>query len=587
MVIVLVVLAGVAFDPLDPVPDPPFALVLALQLLHCLTPWRKRRTLAAQLLLLPWAGPAAAGMVAASALLLLRGAARWCLFAAVAVTAVLLAPATPFEKTLALLNAVCQGLVLFGVTRLGDTRAALHATRAELAARTVAAERARAARELQTALGTALSAIIALAARGDAARTAETSRAAAARARAVPDTPGTPLPEPDLTPRLALPILLVVHAGYLMTALIYLGGSPAPALLATATLGLHLHHALPRPLPAPRQAHVVQWFVERTSARVVRWFVERASARVQPRVVRRQARVVRWTASVQLVLAVVVLLYPGQAYPQLAGFAVGGFLVLGRAWWPAAGVVTAAVAVVLAARGYSPAENLYWTFNTVAVAAMLYGLATQTALVFRAHEARRTLAALAAADERRRISRDVHDLLGYGLSAITVKAELAGRLASQAAGEQFAEIAGIARRSLSALRAIPDEPDPHLSLAEELHSSRSLLAASGVEVTVHRTSERDDALLAVVLREAVTNVLRHSSATRCRIEITRDGLQIVNDGASATRGAGRGTANLTARVTAAGGTLTAGESGGEYALTVLYPAVLRGDADGVEPVAGV
>ncbi|WP_106396694.1 sensor histidine kinase [Actinocorallia populi] len=611
MLIVLVVLAGVAFDPLHPVPGLPFALVLALQLLHCLTPWRGRGTLAVQLLLLPWAGPAAAGMVAASSLLLLRGAARWCLFAAVAAAAVLLAPATPFEIALALLNTVCQGLVLFGVTRLGDTRAALHATRAELAARSVAAERARAARELQTALGTALSTVIALAGRGDAARIAEVSREAAARARAVPAKPGEPVPEPDLTPGLALPILLVVHAGYFVTALIYLGGRPAPALLAAGILGLQLHHALPHPLhtrprddprtverspsrAARRQARVVQCASARVQswvvccqARVVPWVVQCASACVRSWVGRRQARVVPWTVLAQIGLTAAVLLYPGQAYPQLAGFAAGGFLALGRAWWPAAGGVIAAVAVVLTARDYSPAENLYWSFNAVAVAAMLYGLAAQTALVLQAREARRALAVLAAADERKRISRDVHDLLGYGLSAITVKAELAGRLEPRAAGEQFEEIATIARRSLSALRAIPEEPDPQLSLAAELDSARPLLEAAGIEVAVHRASERDDALLAIVLREAVTNVLRHSSATRCRIEVTREGLRVVNDGASEVRGSGSGTANLTARVTAAGGTLSAGGSGGEYELTVLYPAVLSGDADGVEPVAGV
>ncbi|MFF5211156.1 sensor histidine kinase [Streptosporangium sp. NPDC000396] len=550
MLIVLVVLAGAAFDPLHPVPSPPFALVLVLQLLHCLTPWRSRWSLAAQTLLLPWAGPAAAGMVASSALLVLRGATRWCLFAVVVTAAALLAPATPFGVALAVLNAACQGLVLFGVTRLGDTRAAVHAARAELAARSVSAERVRAARDLEAVLGTTLSMIIDLAGRGDAARIAAVSRETAARARAVPETPGEPVPEPDLTPRLALPILVAVHAGYLVTSLIYLQGRPAPALLAAGILGLQLYHALPRP-PGARPRHAV------------------------------------WTATTLLLLTAITLLYPGQAYPQLAGFAAAGFLVYGRAWWPLAGAVVASLSAVLAVRGYPPSENLYWTFNAVAIAAMLYGLAAQTALVFQAREAQRALAALAAADERRRISRDVHDLLGYGLSAITVKAELAVRLEPEAAGDQLAEIAAIARRSLAALRVIPAEPDPRLSLAAELDSACSILEAAGVEVTVRRESERDDALLAIVLREAVTNVLRHSDATRCLIEITPAGLRIVNDGASGVRGTGSGTANLTTRVAAAGGTLTAGGDDGEYRLAVLYPAVLGGDAHSVEPVARV
>lgn len=93
--------------------------------------------------------------------------------------------------------------------------------------------------------------------------------------------------------------------------------------------------------------------------------------------------------------------------------------------------------------------------------------------------------------------------------------------------------------------------------------------------------------MAVVVREAVTSVLRHSTATCCLIEITPDGLVIANDGAHSARGRGTGTANLTARVTAAGGTLSVGGAVGEYRLSVLYPAVLARDADGVEPVACV
>ncbi|MFF4881123.1 sensor histidine kinase [Micromonospora sp. NPDC000668] len=548
--IVLVVLAGVAFDPLHPVPSLPFALVLGLQLLHCLTPWRNRWTLAAQVLLLPWAGPGAAGMVAASALLITRGAVRWILFATVTVVAALLAPATPFEIALAMLNAGAQGLVLFGVTRLGDTRAAVQATRAELAARSVEAERARAAGDLETAVGAALSTIIALAGRGGTVRIAEVSRSAAATARAVPLTSARPVPEPDLPPRLAVPIFVAVHVGFVVTGLIYLAGRPAPSLLLAVILGLHLVHGLPRQAGSP-------------------------------------PRRVPWAAVALLPATAAALLYPGQPYPHVAGFAAAAFLIAGRAWWPVVAMVLLATPGVLAVRGYAAAENVFWTFNTIAVAVMFAGLAAQTALVLDARDARQALAAIAAANERRRISRDVHDLLGYGLSAITVKAELADRLASEAAREQLDDIAGIARQSLASLRAIPADPDLRLSLTAELESARSLLEAAGIRTDVRRTSGRDDALLAIVVREAVTNVLRHSTATHCLIQITPDGLVIANDGARAARGSGSGTANLTARVTAAGGTLNIGGDLGEYRLSVLYPAVLDRDADSVEPVSCV
>ncbi|MCP2328284.1 two-component system sensor histidine kinase DesK [Hamadaea flava] len=539
--IILVVLAGVALDPLRPVPNPAFAAVVVLQLLHCLTPWRSRWTLAAQVVLLPFAGPGAAGMVAASALLVVRGAARWIVYAAAVLLAALLVPAVPFGIALAVLNAGGQGLVLFAVTRLGDTRAAVEATRAELAARTVEAERAQAAQHLESAVGTALSRIIALAAQGDLAGIAEVARSATAQARAVSLTPAQLVPEPDLPPRLALPILLAVHGGYLITGLIYLGGRPLPSVLLAVALGLHLALTI----PVPRTI---------------------------------------WPLWALGAVAAVGLVYPGRAYPQLAGFAAAGFLAAGRFWWPLAAVSVAGTAAVLAARGYDLPENVYWSFNTVAIGVMFAGLAAQTTLVLQAREARRALSALAAAGERRRISRDVHDLLGSGLSAITLQAELAKHV--QSVRTELSTITSVARDSLAALRAIPADPDPRLSLAAELDTARTLLTAAGTHVDVDRTADRDDPLLAVVLREAVTNVLRHSAATRCRIEVTPDGLTIVNDGVSGSVAeTGSGTANLTERVTAAGGTFHIEQTGEEYRLTVLYPAVIGRDPDRVEPIA--
>lgn len=551
MLIVLLVLVGVAFDPLHPIPDLPLAVVLAVQALHCLTPWRNRWTLAVQVVLLPWAGPAAVGPVAASSLLLLRGWPRWCLFAGVVATAALLVPATPFDIGLALLNALCQGLVLFGVTRLGDTRAAVDAARAELVARSVTDERSRAARDLDDAIGLGLSQIIAHAARRDLAEIVRISRETAALARAIPERATPATAQEDLMPRLALPILAVVHGGYLVLSLIYVGGRPAPSLIAAGILGLQFYHSLPRPPgELPRRAP--------------------------------------WTTAALVALTVATLLYPGQPYPQLAGFLAGTFLLFGRAWWPAAAAAVGLLCAILAARGYPIGENLYWGFNAVAIAVMIYGLATQTRLVFEAHQTRLALAGIAVARERRRISHDVHDLLGQGLSAITVRAELACRLsAPDAVDEQIAEITSIAGRQLRALRTIALDEESDLSLDAEITSARSILEAAGIDVTVRRAPVNEghrDRLLAIVLREAVTNVLRHSAATSCLIEITGGGLRVRNDGAGGLRGKGRGTANLAARVAATGGELTTAGRGGTYELRVLYPAVLDGDADGVEPV---
>jgi len=546
-----VVLASIAVDPLDPVPSAAGVLTLLLALLHGLTRWRSPWTLLLQAVLLPWAGDLGPGLLAASVLLVVRGRVRWALFAAVLVAAGALNPDNAFACSVAVVNALSQGLILFGMTRLGDVRAEVHAARHELAAWSVAGERTRAARDLDRALGGALASIIDLAAQGRADEIAERAREAADRARQ--PISGAEPPHGDLTPRLALPILVAAHAGFLVTSAIYLEGRPAPLLVVTAVMGLQLYHSLPRP-PGVRPRHFL------------------------------------WTAPLLTLLACGPVLHPGQAYPQLVGFAVGTYLMAGRAFWPPAGLCAGLLPLVLQARGHPPAENLYWTFNAVAIAVIFYGLATQTRLVFEAREARLALAGIAVARERRRISRDVHDLLGYGTSAMAVKAELAARLPERRA-EELAEIAGIARRALGELRAIGRDDDPGLSFDDELESAVSLLEAAGVAVTVSvsETAPRDDPLLAIVLRESVTNVLRHATATACRMVLTGTGLRIHNDGAAgaAPGRPGQGTDNLRERVEAAGGVLNVHAEGDDYRVEVLYPLVVDGDADGVEAVAGV
>ncbi|MEU7987009.1 histidine kinase [Streptosporangium canum] len=580
MAVILVVLLSVAFDPSHPLPSMAVVAMLGLQVVHSLPrlkwlrgPW----SLAAQALLFPWAGPGAPGLLAASVLLIAGGPIRWVMFAGVVAAAGLLNLSDAYGCANAMGNALAQGLIVFGVTRLSDLRAELHAARGEPAAESVAGERERASRDLDAVLGSSLSAVIGLAAKGRTEEIVVLGREAAARAR---ETPGAAveLPRGDLTPRLALPIHVAAHAGFLIVSVIYLWQMRPPAwvlagaLLAVAgVVGLQLYHSLPRP-PGVRPRHAA------------------------------------WTLPVQLALACLPLLSPDRPYPQLAGFAAASVLIVmcgNAAWaaWPISGAIILGVCATLLLRGVSPVENLYWTFNAAAVAAMLYGLALHTGLVFQVREARLALAEIAVVKERRRISRDVHDLLGSSLSAIVVKGELAVRTPERAERE-LADIARIARRALADLRAIPRDDDPGLSLDAELASAREILTAAGV--TVHVDASRRapvpspvDALLATVLREAVTNVLRHSRADHCRIEVAcGDGLvrlRVRNDGAPADgaagapgeRAGGQGITNLAERVAAVGGRLAAAPTGGGYELSVLQPVGLGGDTDGVEAVAGV
>lgn len=581
-VVIVAVLAGLVVEPDPSATVPATAAMLGLQLVHSLPATRRFRdrygygTLAAQAVLLPLGGPA--GFLAASVLLIAPRRARWPVFAVVAAAAGALNAADPYTCLNAMGNALCQGLLVFALTRLSDLRDELEATRGELAARSVAVERARVSDALEGALGTALSEIIRLAAERRPREILERAAAARTEVRRAPEPapdPG-PLPEPgDLTPRTALPIVVIGHLWYPVIAVVYLVSvGPPPALLAlyvadvVAVVAIQAHHVRPRPPGvAPRRA--------------------------------------AWTLPVQAVLAALPLLAPERPYPQLMWFAAGGVLIVlserTRWAWPLAAAYIALVPAALLARGGDVLDALLWTAETAGGAMMFFGLALLTRLVHRVREARMSLALLAVARERRRIARDVHDLLGAGLWTIMVKADLAARDGARgpAADGALADVAAAARRTLGDLRAIPDGAAGGLSSAAELGSARDLLAAAGVEVTVAwpddlAVPERVDPVLATVLREAVTNVVRHSAARHCLIEASREGdlirLRVRNDGAAPRPRAGepgQGVRNLTARVGALGGTLTAGpRPDGHFELSVLQPARVGGDPDRVEAVAG-
>jgi two-component system, NarL family, sensor histidine kinase DesK len=179
-------------------------------------------------------------------------------------------------------------------------------------------------------------------------------------------------------------------------------------------------------------------------------------------------------------------------------------------------------------------------------------------------EARAELTMLAAENERIRIARDLHDLLGHSLTAITVKAGLARRLgAVDPAGaiEQIAEVESLSRRSLSEMRAaVSNYRD--VTLATELATGRELLRAAGIVPDLPRAVDVVDPehaeLFGWVVREALTNVIRHARATTCTVRLSENSVEVVDDGVGAPASAGNGLAGLRERVTAAGGVLDAG-----------------------------
>ncbi|MFG1998452.1 sensor histidine kinase [Spirillospora sp. NPDC048911] len=206
--------------------------------------------------------------------------------------------------------------------------------------------------------------------------------------------------------------------------------------------------------------------------------------------------------------------------------------------------------------------------TTFLLGMMMYGFRHSRMLVAELREARGEVARLAAADERLRIARDLHDLLGQSLSLIVLKSELARRVADRDPARTLGEVADIESVARQALADVREAISAYRrrSLAEELGSARAMLTAAGVEPAI-RTSgtplpDEVDGLLAWAVREGVTNVVRHARATRCTITISSDGagaaLELVDDGAAtAPCEPGNGLTGLTERFAMAGGTLTA------------------------------
>jgi two-component system, NarL family, sensor histidine kinase DesK len=183
--------------------------------------------------------------------------------------------------------------------------------------------------------------------------------------------------------------------------------------------------------------------------------------------------------------------------------------------------------------------------------------------------AREELAHQAVTEERLRMARDLHDLLGHTLSLITMKSELAWRLLKKdplTATEQVHDVERVARQALRDVREAVAGYRQR-TLRGELDGARQILEAAGVECTIEYESQSlpsgIDMVLAWVVREGVTNVIRHTRAQRCLIRITSSYMyvraEISNDGYPRKEGStiewGSGLSGLSERVSNAGGKL--------------------------------
>ncbi|GAA2362910.1 sensor histidine kinase [Nonomuraea africana] len=528
------------------------------------------------------------GFLAAAVLLLIRSPApRWAAFALV-LAAQLWSGLTVRPVSEALYFVVGQaafvGVALYGVVRLTDLIIDLRGTQASLAAAAVARERLTFAEQLNERVGSSLRQVILALQRPDLSRdelesSLATARAALSDVRSVShahrDGSGArPVVAGDLTTRvvnvLVVTTLLLMIVPHEVRHAFQVGLSGPPLVVFVVALLAFLALYLRACLPGGRhEGKTLAGLVLLTYAPTAVLGAE------------------LWYVATLLPGAVVVLLR-------------------GPIRWIAAGAVLAGDTVFhLTQTGLAGnvLDVLYGLVYVTERAIIVYALWWMARLTVELREARAELARVQVARERLRFARDLHDLLGYGLSVVVLKAELAFRLLERdeaAAARQLGDGLEAARQVLADLDSVASGRT-EISLSAEAESARAVLEATGAEVSWSFTAERlpaeVDEALAAVLREGVTNVLRHSSARHCALEVVADDRQVrlslTNDGVAAAvpeHEPGSGIGNLTHRLNTLGGRLSVGRADGTHTLTAtapLEPALVGGDAYRVDPVPGV
>lgn len=321
-----------------------------------------------------------------------------------------------------------------------------------------------------------------------------------------------------------------------------------------------------------------------------------------------------WALLVLVAFTCVYILLPGRCFgrPLSAKIAVTGILmaltiplfavvgsatatlwifvaVVGGMFYPTA--VALGLGLVLAAAmllvEFAYGEPLAWelALTMIALTAFMAGFAGNIRLNLELRRTRDDLAVAAVAAERERIGRDLHDILGHSLTAITVKAGLARRLLGRddvAAAAEIGDVERLAREALADVRATTSG-FREVSLATELAVAGNVLRAAGIAAQLPAAVDDVDpsarVLFGYVVREAVTNVVRHAQARTCTITVGPRSVEIVDDGTGGVVTPGNGLSGLAERVRAAGGTMTAGPRPGDgFAVLATVPVTTRDPA---------
>ncbi|MEV4397709.1 histidine kinase [Nonomuraea sp. NPDC049607] len=293
-----------------------------------------------------------------------------------------------------------------------------------------------------------------------------------------------------------------------------------------------------------------------------------------------------WLVAVQAWLTYVPLAVFGPAWTPVCGLLAGALLVVASRIRSVVLVVLALSCgpVLLAAPSWQVEPA--WALACPLVGVVEFALLSLLAQVRRLAGARTDVMRQAVTLERRRFTRDLHDLVGHRLTVLTLKARLIQRLVAEGdekARQELTETLDLLRELSADVRAVAHGRLRSSSLAAEMSSARALLESARVRCQI-RVACRDlhpdvEEALTHALREGVTNVLRHAEAGQCWIQLMeRDNvvrLSIRNDGVRPPRrpgDAGQGLLNLAERVSALGGWLEASTSrGGQFSFSVYAP----------------
>ena len=241
--------------------------------------------------------------------------------------------------------------------------------------------------------------------------------------------------------------------------------------------------------------------------------------------------------------------------PYLGAFSA---LMVPAPWWKATTIGSAVLPMLSLVGGDFPA---FFFLTVWPIIGFCTAMRVFSELEQRSESARAEFALVA---ERDRVARDVHDVLGHSLTALSIKAELAARLLDVDLARARVELESIqetARQALAEVRSTVGGLRA-ANLEAELAAAPLVLADAGIEThligTLADSDPRHRTLLAWVLRESVTNVVRHAGASRVTIELSSTGLVVADDGGGFEAGAGQvgnGLRGMRERVAAAGGTL--------------------------------